>query len=493
MRYLLISDIHANLPAFEAVLTDAKGLYDKIWCLGDLVSVGPYPNECVELLLTLDHLCVAGDEDWIVLGKADLDKSYLADLKQHNPNLRLSFLQTREQLTNKTRNYLEELPITLAEGDFTLVHGSPRHPLWEYVHFPKVAQANFEHFKTNYCFVGHYHAPLVFEEATEPDTMCQVFAPNPDTNKSGEVVKLGSQRLIINPGAVGGGVANHLNFVYSFYGILDEQTKSFEIRHIPLKINPFLELRKQKHSQKLLRNDTLDTDTVAEDKKRYWLNRLDMAGAVAPMGSFIEWASTYDKFDDVWFNCPRGDWLIWLALLFIESENFHHQAVKAIYACCDVVREYVEKGCVGPTIAAKLMNLWLDGTTSLGAIDDGITAIKVIADPTLYDEQRDSHDTLAVRHARSLACAAYGACLQAILIKERDFSTPVIVAIHMKNVASAIACCKVAFSKQKTERELPQDSVGLDEQKIKKQELKKFAGIIREIIPCPKIVKGFGS
>ena len=63
MRYLIISDIHANLAAFEAVLEDAKGLYDEVWCLGDMVGYGPNPNECVELLQTLDHICIAGNHD----------------------------------------------------------------------------------------------------------------------------------------------------------------------------------------------------------------------------------------------------------------------------------------------------------------------------------------------------------------------------------------------------------------------------------------------
>ena len=72
MRYLLISDIHANLAAFETVLKDAEGRYDKVWCLGDMVGYGPDPNECVELLLTLDHICLAGNHDWAVLGKLDV-------------------------------------------------------------------------------------------------------------------------------------------------------------------------------------------------------------------------------------------------------------------------------------------------------------------------------------------------------------------------------------------------------------------------------------
>ncbi|HMR67685.1 MAG TPA: metallophosphoesterase family protein, partial [Anaerolineae bacterium] len=63
MRYLVISDIHANLAAFEAVLEDPRGVYDKVLCLGGMVCYGPDPHEGVELLLTLDHLCIAGNHD----------------------------------------------------------------------------------------------------------------------------------------------------------------------------------------------------------------------------------------------------------------------------------------------------------------------------------------------------------------------------------------------------------------------------------------------
>ena len=137
MRYLIITDIHANLPAFEAVLADTKGTYDKVWCLGDLVSIGSHPNECVELLLTLDHLCVAGADDWIVLGKDERYENEI--LEELPPHSRSSFLHTRELLTDRVRNYLDGLPTKIIEEQFTLVHGSPRQPLWEYVSFPVVA------------------------------------------------------------------------------------------------------------------------------------------------------------------------------------------------------------------------------------------------------------------------------------------------------------------------------------------------------------------
>ena len=75
MRCHIISDIHANLTAFEAVLADVKRkniAYDIVWCLGDVVGYGPDPNECIDLLRTLPHICLAGNHDWAVLGKLDL-------------------------------------------------------------------------------------------------------------------------------------------------------------------------------------------------------------------------------------------------------------------------------------------------------------------------------------------------------------------------------------------------------------------------------------
>lgn len=130
---------------------------------------------------------------------------------------------------------------------------------------PRAAHANFKHLKTNYCCVGHYHAPLVFTEVAEPNTICYMSAPNPDSHKSGEIIELGTQRLIINSGAIGGGVAHHLNFVYSFYGLLDTQTNAFEFRHIPLKMNPFLELRRKIHSVKPVINS--ETENLASIEK----------------------------------------------------------------------------------------------------------------------------------------------------------------------------------------------------------------------------------
>jgi predicted phosphodiesterase len=218
MRYLLISDIHANLVAFETVLKDAEGLYDKVWCLGDMVGYGPDPNECVELLLTLDHLCIAGNHDWAVLGKLDVD--------DFNPDARFATLWTRDQLTEKVRDFLNNLQVaSIEEKLYTLVHGSPRHPIWEYILYPSVAQPNFKQFNTPYCFVGHTHSPIIFQEAEEPGSMCEAMMPEFNNG----LMALGDRRLIINPGSVG---QPRDGDARAAYGILDVETNSFEHRRV---------------------------------------------------------------------------------------------------------------------------------------------------------------------------------------------------------------------------------------------------------------------
>jgi diadenosine tetraphosphatase ApaH/serine/threonine PP2A family protein phosphatase len=216
MRYLMISDIHANLAAFEAVLEDAKGEYDKVWCLGDMVGYGPDPNECVELLLTMDHLCIAGNHDWAVLGKLDVD--------DFNPDARFASLWTRDQLHEDIREYLDGLPTFLVEEEiYTLVHGSPRHHIWEYILYPAVAQPNFKMFNTPYCFVGHTHSPIIFQEAADPEVLCEAVVPEFNNGP----MQLGQQRSIINPGSVG---QPRDGDARAAYGILDVEAQSFEHR-----------------------------------------------------------------------------------------------------------------------------------------------------------------------------------------------------------------------------------------------------------------------
>jgi len=189
MRILIISDIHSNLAALEAVLAAAKEQeYGRVWCLGDIVGYGPDPNECITEVRNMEALCIAGNHDW-----AALDRIPLEDF---NSDAQKATLWTRDQLTPDSISYLERAPEMRVEGSFTLAHGSPRHPIWEYVQLPSVAAANFAYFSTPYCLVGHSHIPVIFRHLDE--YQAEIFFPPLDVP-----LALDQRRLIINPGSVG--------------------------------------------------------------------------------------------------------------------------------------------------------------------------------------------------------------------------------------------------------------------------------------------------
>lgn len=189
MRCAILGDIHSNLTAFQAVLEDAKarGGFDEIWCLGDIVGYGPEPHQCLELLRQFSHICVAGNHDWAAIGKIDTS--------DFNPVAAQACQWTAQQLTDEDIRYLDSLPLTLTRDSFTLAHGSPRHPIWEYLLSLELAGDNFNYFATAYCLVGHSHVPLVFEHLGTT----VVYKPLTE----GAEIQLGANRLIINPGGVG--------------------------------------------------------------------------------------------------------------------------------------------------------------------------------------------------------------------------------------------------------------------------------------------------
>lgn len=189
MRILIISDVHANLVALEAVLSDA-GRVDDVWSLGDIVGYGPRPRECVELVRVLaPNISVIGNHDWACIGRLSLE--------QFNPVARFASYWTTMQLQAEHLQYLESLPNRLIDGDWTIVHGSPRHPIWEYIYNARIAAQNFPVFDTQFCFVGHTHVPLYIRE---DEALANIAPHHPD---DGEVVDVSNGRYIINPGAVG--------------------------------------------------------------------------------------------------------------------------------------------------------------------------------------------------------------------------------------------------------------------------------------------------
>jgi diadenosine tetraphosphatase ApaH/serine/threonine PP2A family protein phosphatase len=188
MRILVLSDVHANLPALEASLK-AAGQFDGVWCLGDLVGYGPNPNQCIERVRKLPNLiCLLGNHDAATLGRIDLDT--------FNREAQLAVRWTRDHISPDNLNFLENLPETQVSGQVTLVHGSPRNPVWEYLLDPYSAQDNFAYFQTPYCFVGHTHLPIMFlPNSNGAAAYWKSLTP-------GQLTCL-PEKAILNPGSVG--------------------------------------------------------------------------------------------------------------------------------------------------------------------------------------------------------------------------------------------------------------------------------------------------
>ena len=215
MRYLILSDIHANLAAFEAVLADARP-FERIWCLGDLVGYGPDPNECIARLREFPHVGLAGNHDWAALGKLDLN--------YFNDDARASCVWTRNALSPENRAYLDTLPGKRVEEDYTLAHGSPRYPIEEYILDPISAEHNFSAFNTRVCLVGHTHWPLAFFLADNADRFSVSRAPQWQ-----QTIRLDAGRWIINPGSVGQPRDGNPDAAYA---ILDIETNRWEHRRV---------------------------------------------------------------------------------------------------------------------------------------------------------------------------------------------------------------------------------------------------------------------
>lgn len=186
MRIAVLSDIHANLNALDAVLR-AVGEVDAFWHLGDVVGYGPEPNRVVDRLREIGAVGVRGNHDVAALGGNEID--------DFNQDARAAMIWTRERLEPRALEWLSALPEKLVNGEFTLAHGSPRDPVWEYLMTRRAAKESFSAFETPYCFVGHTHVPVVFMEL---DGEVEMLAAEPGTE-----LALGEERAIVNPGSVG--------------------------------------------------------------------------------------------------------------------------------------------------------------------------------------------------------------------------------------------------------------------------------------------------
>jgi predicted phosphodiesterase len=186
MRIAVLSDIHGNIPALEAVLS-AVGSIDAVWQLGDVVGYGPEPDETIAVLAERSAIGVRGNHDAAAVGMIDADA--------FNDDARRAVLWTADRLGETSRAWLRDLPEVLAQDEFTLAHGSPRDPIWEYVYSTPVARANFAVLETRHALIGHTHVPLVFRE---DDGLVEMLAPT-----DGSRLVLDERRTILNPGSVG--------------------------------------------------------------------------------------------------------------------------------------------------------------------------------------------------------------------------------------------------------------------------------------------------
>ncbi len=186
MRIGVLSDIHSNAAALEAVLA-SLGSVDRLWVLGDIVGYGPHPDEVVARLQERDALAVQGNHDAASLGRIPIGT--------FNAQARAAVEWTATSMSDETRAWLTALPDRRVEGDFTLVHGSPREPLWEYLISIPAARLSLGAFSTSHCLVGHTHLPLTFRD---DDGQVQVLSAG-----DGARLQLDARRCILNPGSVG--------------------------------------------------------------------------------------------------------------------------------------------------------------------------------------------------------------------------------------------------------------------------------------------------
>jgi predicted phosphodiesterase len=186
MRIAVLSDIHSNLVALDAVLAHA-GTIDGVWHLGDIVGYGPDPDGVVARLASLDAVGVRGNHDAAALGGPEIE--------WFNPEARAAVEWTGRAMSATTRDWLSDLPERRVIGDITLVHGSPRDPLREYVASVAVARANLAFLDTTIGLHGHTHVPVAF--TTEGDRT------EIDSAGDGRSYAGAGRPSLINPGSVG--------------------------------------------------------------------------------------------------------------------------------------------------------------------------------------------------------------------------------------------------------------------------------------------------
>jgi diadenosine tetraphosphatase ApaH/serine/threonine PP2A family protein phosphatase len=189
VRIAIVSDIHGNRQAFDAVLeaievTDCE----ELWCLGDLVGYGADPDACVELARAHCAVCLAGNHDLGVTGELELS--------DFSAGARLAAEWTRSTSRPETLDFLRTLRPLNEEEAVGLYHASPRDPVWEYVLSPLQAELCLDVQAARVCLIGHSHVALSFSRP-------EGGPAGGETRAAGEQLDLAAGEWLLNPGSVG--------------------------------------------------------------------------------------------------------------------------------------------------------------------------------------------------------------------------------------------------------------------------------------------------
>ncbi|MGI8856632.1 MAG: metallophosphoesterase family protein [Thermomicrobiales bacterium] len=185
-RVLIVTDIHGNRDALDAVLADA-GAHDRVWCLGDSVGYGPEPAACLAWVRDHCEIVLSGNHDYAVFDPAVVEN--------FNPNAAAAAAWTRAQLSAADVQYLRSLPSIIEGEGVTLAHGSPVDPIWTYILSVIDAHDAFASFTGLCCFVGHTHVAACYVQDGDSTRRLPVMNDVP--------FAISGARSIINPGSVG--------------------------------------------------------------------------------------------------------------------------------------------------------------------------------------------------------------------------------------------------------------------------------------------------
>lgn len=213
MRYAIFSDIHSNLPAFNAVLEEyRKEKIDKYFCAGDIVGYAANPSECLELIKELNPVIVAGNHDYAAVD--------LTDIEYFNPLAKKAVIWTKSVLNEQEKGFLKGLPLVFEGKEFAMVHAALESPEeFEYLTNEYIAKRTFNLMKGNLLFVGHTHVAGIFIQENKKISYTD-----------SEKIKLKPNlRYIVNAGSVG--QPRDGNPGPSFC-ILDAESMILEIRRV---------------------------------------------------------------------------------------------------------------------------------------------------------------------------------------------------------------------------------------------------------------------